>query len=182
MLGKALLGNSSFIIRDIGASFSETSPITKELHGVATVFSGQTQSLAVSQMPLVRAESLVTAASGYWGETKYQPMETTGVSFDPKEDISPPLTLAASSEKGALSDASVHVETSRMVVIGNGDSASPRRRWPSGAECRLCDGGPELALLNREELIGINPKDEQQFTLSEFPRNRWIASASSPWR
>ena len=159
------MGPVTGIVRDVAGIFSDSSPVTRKLQGVDTLFMGQTQSLGVANLPDVHVDTLVTAGEGYWGETKYQDMETTGVSYDPKEDISAPLTIAVSAEKGALQDASVNVDTSRMIVTGNSDFV--------GSEA-LAQAAPNLDftldginwLLNREPLIGIAPKAEEQFTLN----------------
>jgi hypothetical protein len=159
------MGAVTGIVRDVAGVFSDTSPVTKKLQGVDTLFMGQTQSLAVTVVPEVHTDTLVTAGEGYWGETKYQDMETTGVSYDPKEDISAPLSIAVTAEKGAVQDASVNVDSSRMIVTGNSDFI--------GSEA-LAQAAPNLDfvldginwLLNRTELIGIAPKAEEQFTLN----------------
>jgi ABC-type uncharacterized transport system involved in gliding motility auxiliary subunit len=111
----------------------------------------------------VHTETLVTAGDGYWGETKYQDMETTGVSYNPKEDISAPLTIAASAEKGGVTDESVNVDTSRVVVVGNSTFVTNEALTEANVDFALADLN---WLLNRKELIGIAPKDEQQFTLN----------------
>ena len=111
----------------------------------------------------MHVDTLVTAGEGYWGETKYQDMETTGVSYDPKEDISAPLTIAASAEKGALPDQSVEVETARMIVTGNSDFLGNDALSEANVDFAV-DGLNWL--LNRKDLIGIPPKAEQQFTLN----------------
>jgi hypothetical protein len=157
------LGPVTGIVRDVAGIFSDSSPITKRLKGVDTMFMGQTQSLGISQAPMVHTEPLVTAGEGYWGETKYQDMETTGVSYDPKEDISAPLVIAASAEKGAVPDESVKVDTSRMIVTGNADFLTNEAL--SEANVDFVVAGLNW-LLNREDLIGIPPKAEQQFTLN----------------
>lgn len=157
------LGPMTGIVRDVAGIFSDSSPVTKRLKGVDTMFMGQTQSLALTQVPAAHTESLVTAGEGYWGETKYQDMETTGVSYDPKEDISAPLTVAASAEKGALPDAAVNVDTSRMVVTGNSEFVANEALTEANVDFVLAGLN---WLLNREELIGIAPKAEQQFTLN----------------
>jgi hypothetical protein len=157
------IGPMTGIVRDVAGIFSDSSPITKRLQGVDTMFMGQTQSLAISQAPGVHTDTLVTAGDGYWGETKYQDMETTGVSYDPKEDISAPLTIAASAEKGALPDASVNVDTSRLIVTGNSDFVTNEAL--SEANVDFVVAGLNW-LLNREELIGIPPKEEHQFSLN----------------
>ena len=69
------LGPMTGIVRDVAGIFSDSSPVTKRLKGVDTMFMGQTQSLALSPTPAVHTEPLVTAGEGYWGETKYQDME-----------------------------------------------------------------------------------------------------------
>jgi len=157
------LGPITGIVRDVAGIFSDSSPVTKRLKGVDTMFMGQTQSLALTQMPMLRADPLVTAGEGYWGETKYQDMETTGASYDPKEDISPPLFIAASVEKGALPDASVNVDTSRMIVTGNSDFVTNEALTEANIDFVLAGLN---WLLNREELIGIAPKEEHEFSLN----------------
>jgi len=127
------------------------------------MFMGQTQSLQILPPMLAHAEPLVTAGEGYWGETKYQDMERTGVSYDPKEDISAPLTIAASAEKGALPDESVKVDTSRMIVVGNTTFLTNEALTEANVDFVLAGLN---WLLNREELIGIAPKEEQQFSLN----------------
>jgi hypothetical protein len=111
----------------------------------------------------VQTVPLVTAGEGYWGETKYQDMETTGVSYDPKEDISAPLAIAASAEKGAMPDQSVDVETARMIVTGNADFLTNEALNPTNVDFVVAGLN---WLLNRKDLIGIPPKPEQQFTLN----------------
>ncbi len=157
------LGPVTGIVRDVAGVFLDASPITKQLKGVDTIFMGQTQSLGISQAPNFRTDPLVTAGQGYWGETKYQDMETTGVSYDPKADISAPLTVAAAAEKGALPEESVKVDTSRMIVTGNSDFLTNEAL--NEANVDFVVAGLNW-LLNREELIGIPPKAEEQFTLN----------------
>jgi hypothetical protein len=159
------VGPMTGIVRDVSADFSDSSPVTKRLAGVDTMFMGQTQSLAIAQLPTVHTDTLVTAAEGYWGETKYQDMESTGVSYDPKEDISAPLTLAASAEVGALPDATVNVDTSRMIVLGNSTVATSEALAQTEPNLDFLLAGLNW-LLNRKELIGIAPKAEEQFTLN----------------
>jgi hypothetical protein len=159
------VGPMTGIVRDVAGIFSDSSAVTKQLNGVDTVFEGQTQSLAISQMPLVHTDSLVTAGEGYWGETSYKDMESTGVSYDPKTDISAPLTIAATAEKGALPDGSVDVDTSRMIVTGNSSFATSEALAQAEPNLDFLLSGLNW-LLNRKELIGIAPKAEEQFTLN----------------
>jgi hypothetical protein len=165
VLRTVAVGPMTGVVRDVSAFFADSSPITKTLKGVDTIFPGQTQSLGVSQVPTVHTDTLVTAGEGFWGETKYQDMETTGVSFDPKEDISAPLTIAASAEKGAVPDETVEVDTSRMIVVGNGDYLGNDAISQAPANIDFTVAGLNW-LLNRKDLIGIPPKAEEQFTLN----------------
>jgi ABC-type uncharacterized transport system involved in gliding motility auxiliary subunit len=90
-------------------------------------------------------------------------METTGVSYDPKEDISAPLALAALAEKGALPDQSVSMDTSRMVVVGNSTFLTNEALTEANVDFVLASLN---WMLHREELIGIAPKTEEEFTLN----------------
>jgi ABC-type uncharacterized transport system involved in gliding motility auxiliary subunit len=153
----------SGIMRDVASIFSDSSPITKQLQGVETVFIGQTQSLAVTQPAGVHTDTLVTAGEGYWGETKYQGTDSSPITYDPKTDFSAPLTIAASAEKGAVPDETVDVETSRMIVTGNADFLGNDAL--NQANIDFVVAGINW-LLNRKELIGIPPKSEEQFTLN----------------
>jgi hypothetical protein len=159
------LGPMTGLVRDVAAVFSDSSPVTKRLKGVDTMLMGETQSLAISQPAGVHTETLVTAGDGYWGETKYQDMENTGVSYDPKEDISAPLTLAASAEKGGVSDTPVNVDTSKMIVIGNSVFLTNEALAQAGENVDFVLADLNW-LLNREELIGIAPKAEEQFSMN----------------
>jgi len=162
ILRTVAVGPMTGIIRDVTAVFSDTSPITKQLRGVETPLMGETQSLSISQAPAVRTDPLITAGEGFWGETKYRDTEN-GVSFDPKTDIMAPLTMAASAEKGAVPDASVDVDTARMIVTGNSDFLGNDAL--SEPEVDFVVAGLNW-ILNRKDLIGIPPKAEQQFTLN----------------
>jgi hypothetical protein len=159
------MGPMTAVVRDVEASFSDTSPVTKKLAGVDTIFAGQTQSLAVSTLPDVHTEPLATAAEGYWGETRYQNFESTNGSYDPKVDFAAPLSIAVSAEKGALQDASVNVDTSRLIVTGNADFISTEALTQAPANLDFALDGINW-LLNRTQLIGITPKAEEQFTLN----------------
>jgi len=166
VLRTVAMGPMTGIVRDVAGSFSDTSAITDRFKGVDTMFLGETQSLALSQAPNVHTEPLVTAAEGYWGETNYQDMEKTGVSYDPKEDISAPLTIAASAEQGALADQSVKMDTSRMIVTGNSSFITNEALAQANMNIDFVVSGINWLLPNREELIGMPPKDEEQFTLN----------------
>lgn len=180
ILKTVALGFATGIMRQVVGNFSETDPITKRLRGVETIFQGDTQSLALSAPgappAAIRTAPLITAAGGYWGETKYQNVKETGAFFDPKEDHAPPLVIAASAEKGALPDRRVQVDTSRMIVVGNYTFLTDQALNQPNVDFALAALN---WMLNREELIGIAPKETKQFTLNltdEQVRNITVVS------
>jgi hypothetical protein len=142
------------------------SPITKRLEGVGTQFLGQTESISIdrarAQTLGISVASLIEAGEGFWGETDYHG-ESTPVYFDPKKDHAPPVTIAVSVEKGGLADSRVSVDTARMIVVGNGDFLKDEALTESGLDFTLAGFN---WLLNREELIGVAPKERKTFTLN----------------
>ncbi len=155
------------IVREVPAMIMPGSPITKRLEGVGTQFGGMTQSIYLDRQraqPMgINLTSLIEAADGYWGETDYSGGEGAPVYFDTKKDHMKPLSLAVSVEKGALADKRVSVETSRMVVVGNGDFLRDTSLTESSLDFALASFN---WMLNREELIGIAPKERKAFTLN----------------
>jgi hypothetical protein len=142
------------------------SPVTKRLEGVTTQFLGQTQSLAIDPAAKaaaqVNATPLIEAAEGFWGETDYGGGENSPLHFDNK-DHPAPLNLAVAVEKGALSDTRVSVDTARMIVMGNAEFLKDEALTESGLDFAL---SAINWLLNREELIGVAPKERKTFTLN----------------
>ena len=155
------------IVREVAAMIMPGSPITKRIEGVGTQFAGATQSIYIDTQraqPLgINVTSLIQAADGYWGETDYSGGESAPVYPDLKKDHQKPLSLAVSVEKGALADKRVSVETARMVVVGNGDFLRDNALTESGLDFALSGFN---WMLNREELIGIAPKERKSFTLN----------------
>jgi hypothetical protein len=155
------------ILREVSAVVKGGSPITKRLDGVDTQFMGQTQSIYIdgqrAQAMGINVTSLIEAADGYWGETDYAGGEAAPVYFDTKKDHAKPLSLAVSVEKGALADKRVSVDTARMIVVGNGDFLRDTALTESGLDFTLAGFN---WLLNREELIGVAPKERKTFTLN----------------
>lgn len=167
VLRTVAMGPVTGILRDVTGAFTGASPITKRLEGVSTQFVGQTQSLSADPAktaPLgIKVTPLIEAAKEFWGETDYRGGEGSPVFFDPRKDHAGPLTVAVSVEKGALADSRVNVETSRMVVIGNGDFLKDQGLTEVGLDFTL--SGLNW-LLNREEIIGVAPKEKKMFTLN----------------
>jgi ABC-type uncharacterized transport system len=151
--------------------------LTKDLEGVGAQFLGLTQSLAFDrtkeQTDKMRLTALIQAAEGYWGETEFV-SDTATPAFDPNKDYGPPLTLAAAAEKGAVADSRVKVETSRLVVVGNGESLSDKSYRQSEGLSNDFTVNVLNWLLDREEMIGIAAKEKKQTTMSlnEHEMNR----------
>jgi hypothetical protein len=156
------LGPIQGIVRDVTAVVRPGSAATKRLEGVEIQFLGQTQSLAIDQAATqavqATAISLLEAAEGFWGETNYRGGET--VTHD-KNDHDAPLALAVGVEKGAVSG--VNVDTARMIVVGNAEFLKDDALTEAGLDFAL--GGLNW-LLNREELIGVAPKERKTFALN----------------
>ena len=163
------VGPMTGLLRDVTGKFLEGSPITKRLKDINGLFMGATQSLTLdqqrAQLANVRLEPLVQATEGYWGETKYNIQEGDDVYFDPKRDHGQPLYMAAAVEKGALNDAHVQVDSSRMIVAGNCDFISDATLSEANANLDFTLGSVDW-LLDREQLIGIAPKVKRTFSLN----------------
>ena len=77
-----------------------------------------------------------------------------------------PLNLAVAVEKGGVEDKRVKVDTSRLVVFGNAEVLSNNaRRLSEDLSTDLIVNSLNW-LLDREELIGIAPKEKKNVTLS----------------
>ncbi len=167
VLRTVAMGPVTGILREVTGTVRGGSPITKRIGGVDTQFLGQTQSLFVDSsktQPLgINVAVLIEAGKDFWGETDYRGGETSPVYFDTKKDHAGPLAIAVSIEKGALADSRVSVETARMVVVGNGDFLKDEALTESGLDFTL---GSFNWMLNREELIGVAPKEKKMFTLN----------------
>ena len=152
------------ILRDVTGVVKGASPATRRLEGVTIQFMGATQSLAVdpakSHVAQVNVTTLIEAEKDFWGETNYRGGENSYVERDAKDNRAP-LTLAVGVEKGAVSG--VNVETARMLVVGNAELLKDEVLTESGLDFAL---GTLNWLLNREELVGVAPKERKTFTLN----------------
>ena len=151
--------------------------MTKDLTSATGQFLGLTQSLMLDrvkeQTDKTRLTALLQAAEGYWGESEFS-TDTQTPFFDPKKDRMGPLTLAAAAEKGGVGDSRVKVETSRLVVIGNGEFLTDKAyRLSEGLTVDFFTNTLNW-LLDREELIGIPAREKKQTTMSlnELEMNR----------
>lgn len=172
VLRTVALAGATGILREVSAVIQPGHPVTKRMAGVGTQFMGQSQSIFLDTQrakPLaLNLASLIEAGPGYWGETDNAGGEGAAVFFDTKKDHASPLTLAASVERGALADTRVSVDTSRMIVVGNGDFLRDSALTESGLDFALAGFN---WLLNREELIGVAPKERKAFTLNLTDEN-----------
>ena len=164
-----------------GIVTKQRSPITKEIEGIGNQFIGPTQSLELDRnlekAAGLQLTSLIVAPEGYWGETEYDPSDRTNVpAFDPRKDHVGPLTLGASVERGGAGDPKVKLETSRLVVFGNGDFLSDKGLQLGQVSLELGLNSINW-LLNRENLINVPPKMKERHSLKltdgEVATIRW---------
>ena len=137
--------------------FLSNSPISRPFVETASRLEGQTQSLDLRMdSPELNAQNieiiaLAMAAPRYWGETQY--MQQLPV-VDP-EDTTPPVYLAASVERGKVSDDRLRVDSARMVVVGNATLLDPSTRLAVHEDFVAASLN---WMIKRERLIGITPK------------------------
>ena len=163
-LTTGVISNPTFVILD-----SHTN-ITKDIDGVTKQLLGTTQSLLIDKSRETIAKlhivPILQSGEGFWGATDLSGGEDKQVFFDPKKDHIGPLTLAVAVEKGAVQDERVKVDSSRLIVIGNAELLN-------NSAYRLSEGvSNDLTvnilnwLLDREEVIGIPPKEKKNLTIS----------------
>ena len=166
---RQLTGVVTAVLKDVTGRFLEGSTITKRLSGVNGLFIGATQSLTLDRQPAqalgIRLDPLVQASEGYWGKADYNVSQGDEIIFDPKKDRAQPLIIAASVEKGALNDTRVQVDSSRMIVAGNCEFIADASLSEANANLDFTLNAIDW-LLDREELIGIAPKESKMFTLN----------------
>ncbi len=142
---------------------------TRDLPALSTRLLGQTQSLNVLYeddlliSENVRPMPLMLAGEGFWGEADYRSAE---VEFNPDFDVGrpDPVFTAASVEKGEPGDANLEEETSRLVVVGNANLiAADGGTSKVGADFTMASMN---WVMNREELMGITPRQPTAFTLN----------------
>ncbi|MEI6351363.1 MAG: GldG family protein [Verrucomicrobiota bacterium] len=153
------------VLKEITGDFVPGSPVTKRLNNVNAMFLGATQSLTLQGERVkannIKLQPLIQASKGFWGETQFE-IAGGGIFFDPKEDHSNPI-VAASVEKGALSDERVQVDSSRLIVVGNATFIGNTAMTEADLDFFL--SGLNW-LLDREQLIGITPKPVRNLSLN----------------
>ena len=152
------------VLKEITGDFVPGSTITKRIGNATASFEGGvTQSLTLDaargNASDIKLQPLIQASKGFWGETRY--MEEK-VYFDPKEDHIDPI-VAASAEKGALSNDQLQIDSSRLIVVGNASFLSNKSLTVADLDFFI---NSLNWLLNREEYIGIAPKTVRNFAIN----------------
>lgn len=164
------LGSVEGIIREVNTQLVGDTAIAKQLPGVNVPMSGDTQSLTLEGEKVgsagTRVEPLLQALKGYWGETEYKDIENTGVHLDKGVDKDGNLAIAATVQKGAVADQRVQTNSARLIVVGNARLVESDGITEQSAAFFV--GGLNW-LLERETLIGVQPKQIKTFRLSLSP-------------
>lgn len=113
--------------------FTPGCELTKQFLALNIVFAGPTESLDLTAplqatensdaltLPKLQRRALIETAPGFWGGlTEEQASETTFSSLE-ENTTTPPLTIAAMADFGALHDDRMAVSAARMIVVGNSD-------------------------------------------------------------
>lgn len=163
--------------------FMQDSPISQPFTEVASMLSGQTQSLNVRagagdlKVQGVVVTPLMQATDRYWGESDYDAELPVVGDFDTK----PPVTVAASVERGAVNDERLRVDNARMVVVGNSSMLDPMTRM--GVHQDFVAASLNW-MMNRERLIGVTPKRKEIFRLQLTEEQRkqvfWVTALIMP--
>ena len=169
------------LTRDVQANFLSDSPITKRLAGARALFFGGTSSLTLQpdrvRAANVRIEPLLQAEKGYFAETDYNSTDQAKLQADAAKPGGPPLTIAASIEKGGTSDERVQVNSARMIVASNATFIQDNALTQDQQALDFISASVNW-LLSREQLIGIAPKVPKTLTFSlteDSLRNvRWV--------
>jgi hypothetical protein len=161
------LGNMTGIVRDVITEFVGNTTIARQLAGITPVFPGGTQSLTIDPTPGQasgeKVEPLLQASKGFWGETDYKDLENTGAYYDIGKDKPAPLTIVAIAEKGAVGDQRVQAGGSRLIVVGSAKFIGNEDLDERTANFFLSSLN---WLLEREQLVGIAPKQVKTFSLN----------------
>ena len=158
-----VVSDPTFVVMDSGMK------LTKDLAGLTKKLLGPTQSLQTDTAQKMTAKTriipLLQSGEGFWGETDFADTDKQ-VFFDPQKDHMGPLTLAAAVEKGAVADTRMKMDSSRLIVVGNSELLTPgAARNTEGISLDFTVNSLNW-LLDREELIGIAPKEKKNRPLS----------------
>jgi len=148
----------------VQAVFDNESSITRPIAASTTTLPGQTESLDVRyddeylKNQNITVQPLIGATERYWGEKNY--LEDLPIVDD--EDTKQPIYLAASVERGTVTDERLRVDSCRMVIVGN---ASLLDKQSALAVNRDFVSASLNWIVNRERLIGITPKLKHSYRI-----------------
>ncbi|HEY5753086.1 MAG TPA: Gldg family protein [Chthoniobacterales bacterium] len=163
---ESLGGGLTGVYKQVVADFQPGHPITKDLAGAQTIFDGATQTIEIDQTKAqafqLKAQPLIQAAQGFWGEVDYGGPEDQPIQYDAGRDHGAPLILAVAVEQGAVGDERVKVDSARLVCVANGDFLIDQYISQPNLDFTLAATN---WLANRAELIAIPPKQKENFRL-----------------
>jgi len=148
----------------VQAVFDNESSITRPLSASTTTLAGQSESLEVRyddeflRNQNITVQPLIGATERYWGERNY--LEDLPVADE--GDTRQPIFLAASVERGMVSDERLRVDSCRMVIVGN---AALLDKKSALAVNRDFVAASLNWIVNREKLIGITPKTKRSYRI-----------------
>jgi ABC-type uncharacterized transport system involved in gliding motility auxiliary subunit len=159
------MGQITGVLKEITGDFVSGTTITKRLKNVNATFLGVTQSLTLDSERVkpqnIQVAPLIRASKGFWAEKLYENSGGRGIFFNPKEDVASPV-VAAVVEKGGLGDERVQLDSARILVVGNSTFVSNEAMTEADLDFFL--SGMNW-LLERDQLMGITPKEVRQFSL-----------------
>lgn len=157
------------IWRHVTGEFLPNNLVTKRLVGATILLPGQTQSLALDEggarAKQIQLRPLIVAAEEYWGETEYVTDETKGVRYDEGQDAGYPVYVAASADRGGVSDDRVQIESSKLVVVGNSEFALDAALTQQRQQSLDFLSSAMNWLLDRSQFAGVIPKTVSHFSL-----------------
>jgi hypothetical protein len=148
----------------VQAVFDNESSITRPIAASGTTLPGQSESLELRfddeylKNQNITVHPLIGATERYWGEKNY--LEDLPIADD--EDTRKDIFLAASVERGTITDERLRVDSCRMVVVGN---AALLDKQSALAVNRDFVAASLNWILNREKLIGITPKAKHNYRI-----------------
>ncbi len=148
----------------VQAIFDDESSITRPLATSTTTLPGQSESLEVRyddeylKNQNISVQPLIGATDRYWGEKTY----LEDLPIVDEEDHKQPIYLAASVERGTVTDERLRVDSCRMVVVGNSSMLDKKSAL---AVNRDFVAASLNWIVNRERLIGITSKQKHSYRI-----------------
>lgn len=160
-------------------------PVTEKMHGFTAVFNRprMVRPTLVARMlkspDRPKVVPLFFSSDEGWAEA--QPENPPYVFNERTADIRGPVSMGVAVEKGGQAALDVEIQPTRIIVIGDSDFASNSGLTGGDQDAFM---GALNWLLDREELIGISAKPQQQarlpLTLPQLHRLFWISVLGIP--